>query len=61
VDPTGAGEAMRAGFYAALSDGLDMEKALRWGQAAAAVKVQYVGAQEHVVRPEEIKAMLAKA
>jgi sugar/nucleoside kinase (ribokinase family) len=60
VDPTGAGEAFRAGFYAAMHRGLDMEKALRWGQAAAAVKVQHVGPQEHVITVAEVEAILAK-
>lgn len=59
VDPTGAGDALRAGWFAALSRGKSEEDALRWGQAAAAVKVQFAGAQEHAVTLAEIDALLA--
>ncbi|HEX2066941.1 MAG TPA: PfkB family carbohydrate kinase, partial [Candidatus Thermoplasmatota archaeon] len=58
VDPTGAGDALRAGWYAALHAGLDEEQGLRWGQAAAALCVQQVGAQERVARSGELAAML---
>ncbi|MHB8634043.1 MAG: carbohydrate kinase family protein [Thermoplasmatota archaeon] len=54
VDPTGAGDAFRAGWYAALSEGNAMEEALRWGQAAAAVVVQHPGPQGHVVTRDEV-------
>jgi sugar/nucleoside kinase (ribokinase family) len=58
VDPTGAGDALRAGWYAALHAGHDFETALRWGVAAASVKIQYVGGQDHVVRRAELDALL---
>lgn len=57
VDPTGAGDAMRAGWYAALRSGRDMEEALRWGQAAAAVAVQHAGPQSRVVREDDLLAL----
>ncbi len=57
VDPTGAGDAMRAGWYAALRSGRGMEEALRWGQAAAAVAVQHSGPQTRVVREEDLLAL----
>lgn len=60
VDPTGAGDALRSGWYAALAQGLAMDVALRWGQAAAAVKVQHVGGQDHPVTRRELDAMLAQ-
>jgi sugar/nucleoside kinase (ribokinase family) len=59
LDPTGAGDALRAGWYAALHARKDQEAALKWGLAAAAVKVQHVGGQDHVVRRAEIEPLLA--
>ncbi|HUR62816.1 MAG TPA: PfkB family carbohydrate kinase [Candidatus Thermoplasmatota archaeon] len=61
VDPTGAGDALRAGWYAALNAGHDMGSALRWGLAAAAVKIQHAGGQDHVVRRSEIDPLLVSA
>lgn len=61
VDPTGAGDALRSGWYAALHAGKDLETALRWGQAAAAVCVQHSGPQDHVVRREEHGRVLQQA
>jgi adenosine kinase len=58
VDPTGAGDALRSGWYAALHAGKTQDEALRWGLAAAAVKVQYVGGQDHVVRRAEIDPLV---
>ncbi len=61
IDPTGAGDALRAGWYAALHDGKDMETALQHGVAAAAVCVQHVGPQQHVLRPDDLQAVLGHA
>lgn len=58
VDPTGAGDAVRSGWYAALSEGRPMEQALRWGMAAASVVIQHPGPQDHVVRRPELDARL---
>jgi nucleoside kinase len=60
LDPTGAGDALRAGWYAALHAGRGEEEALRWGQAAAAFCVQQVGAQERVARPADLDALLRR-
>ena len=54
VDPTGAGDGFRAGWYAALHAGHDWETAIRWGQAAAGIVLQHVGPQGHVVRKAEL-------
>lgn len=54
VDPTGAGDAFRAGWYAALHAGRPWEEAARWGSAAAGVVLGHVGGQGHVVRRAEI-------
>jgi nucleoside kinase len=43
VDPTGAGDALRAGWYAALRAGHNQEEALHWGQKAAAQAVAVAG------------------
>ncbi|MES2154859.1 MAG: carbohydrate kinase family protein [bacterium] len=59
VDPTGAGDAVRAGWYAALHAGKPMETALRWGLAAASLVVRHVGGQTHVVTRAELDAVLA--
>lgn len=59
VDPTGAGDAVRAGWYAALAEGRPMEAALRWGMAAASLVIQHPGPQDHVVRRGELDARLA--
>lgn len=59
VDPTGAGDAVRAGWYAALAQGRPMEQALRWGMAAASIVIQHPGPQDHVVRRAELDAVLA--
>ena len=61
VDPTGAGDALRAGWYAALWEGRTSEEALRRGQAAAAVKLGHAGSQDPVVRPVELEQVLSGA
>ncbi len=58
VDPTGAGDALRAGWYAALWEGRTMEEALRRGVAAASVVLQHPGPQTHVLRPGDVEAVL---
>lgn len=45
VDAVGAGDAFDAGFIAARVAGLDIETALRWGNAVAALKVARPGAR----------------
>ncbi len=59
VDPTGAGDALRAGWYAAMREGKDARTSLRWGQAASAIKIQHQGPQDHVVRRQELDRVLA--
>ncbi|MBS3816586.1 MAG: carbohydrate kinase family protein [Candidatus Thermoplasmatota archaeon] len=45
VEPTGAGDAFRAGFYAALSRDLSLERACRAGSARASFAVEKAGSQ----------------
>lgn len=61
VDPTGGGDALRAGWYAALHAGKPMETALRWGLAAAAIIIGHEGGQGHILKRGELEAMLAQA
>ena len=59
ADPTGAGDAFRAGWYAALAQGQPPEQALRWGQAAGAAKARHLGSQEHLLTPDDLGRFLA--
>jgi adenosine kinase len=58
VDPTGAGDALRAGWHAAILAGKSQEDALRWGQAAAAINVQHAGGQGHVASRAALDSIL---
>jgi len=57
VDATGAGDAFRAGLLAALLRGLPLAEALRWGVAAGALKVGFLGAATHVPPLEAVTAL----
>jgi sugar/nucleoside kinase (ribokinase family) len=59
LDPTGAGDALRAGWYAALRAGRPWPEALRWGQAAGALSVQNGGGQEHPADRVALERLLA--
>ncbi|WP_370250181.1 carbohydrate kinase family protein [Nocardioides sp.] len=52
VEPTGVGDAFRAGFLAALSWDLDHERACQVGCVLAAYVVETVGTQEYHFTPE---------
>src|SRR5690606_7516954 len=49
VDPTGVGDAFRAGFLAAVAAGLSLERATQVGCALAASVVETTGTQEYVL------------
>jgi adenosine kinase len=49
VEPTGVGDAFRAGFLAALSWGLDLERAAQLGCLLAVYVVEQVGTQEYTL------------
>lgn len=47
VDPTGAGDAQRAGLLKGLVMGLSMPEAARMGSVAASYAIEHMGTQEH--------------
>ena len=49
VEPTGVGDAFRAGFLAALSWGLGLERAAQLGCLLAVYVVEQVGTQEYTL------------
>jgi sugar/nucleoside kinase (ribokinase family) len=57
VDTLGAGDAFDAGFIAARLEGLNIESALRWGNAVAALKIARSGARGLPSR-EEVESLL---
>lgn len=61
VDPTGAGDAFRAGWYAALQAGKPFDEALRWAAAAGAIKVARPTPQDRPVTPQDLGRLLGLA
>jgi adenosine kinase len=59
VDPTGVGDGFRAGFFAARSWGLPIERACQVGSMIAAFVLETAGAQEYEVRPDILLKRLA--
>jgi ribokinase len=60
VDTTGAGDAFNAGLAAALSKGIDLEEAVVWANAAAALKLTKLGAQTGLPYLDELLDFLKK-
>jgi len=58
VEPTGVGDAFRAGFLAATAWGLTLERAAQVGCVLAAYVVETVGTQEYSFTAEEFVARL---
>ncbi len=58
---TGAGDAFSSTFAAALALGLSVPEALRWGPINSMSVVQYVGAQEGLLRRDQLEKYLAEA
>jgi adenosine kinase len=52
-DPTGVGDGFRAGFFAAISWGLGLERAAQVGSLVAALVLETTGPQEYEVRSVE--------
>lgn len=60
VDPTGAGDAYRAGLLAGLSRGLSMRASAHLGAWISAKSVEHKGTQNHRIEPEGLEALLKK-
>jgi len=60
-DPTGVGDGFRAGFFAALSWGLGLERAAQVGSLLAVLVLETVGTQEYEVRPDLFAKRLAES
>ena len=56
VDPTGAGDAHRAGMLKGLIRGLPMPEAAKLGSVSAAFAIEKMGTQEHGYTPAEFRA-----
>jgi adenosine kinase len=58
-DPTGVGDGFRAGFFAAVSWGLGLERAAQVGSLVAALALESVGPQEYDVHTERFAERFA--
>ncbi|WP_052864091.1 carbohydrate kinase family protein [Streptomyces niger] len=61
ADPTGAGDAFRAGFLAGLAWGWPAARAARLGCALATVALESIGTQEYRPVPEDLVARIGEA
>lgn len=61
VDTTGAGDTFNGAFATAIVNGESLDSALRYGNAAAALSIQALGAQEGMPTAEQVSAFLADA
>jgi adenosine kinase len=59
AEPTGAGDAFRAGFLAAVSWGLSLERAAQLGNLLAVHALETVGTQEYELKPAQLLDRLA--
>ena len=60
AEPTGVGDAFRAGFLAATAWGLGLERAAQVGALMATYVVETVGTQEYRFTPEEFAGRIAE-
>jgi len=58
VDTTGAGDAFNAALAVAIAEGKSLEEAVRWANAAAAIKITRVGAQAGLPYRKDLKEFL---
>jgi adenosine kinase len=61
VDPTGCGDAYRAGLLHALADGASWTDAARLGSVLGAIKIEHQGAQNHRIDRGEVARRYAQA
>lgn len=60
LDPTGAGDAYRAGFYSALSEGNELEDCCLFASARASFSVEQHGPQEREITREMVNERLKR-
>jgi adenosine kinase len=60
-DPTGVGDGFRAGFFAALSWGLPLERSAQVGALLATLVLETIGTQEYEVRGDIFTKRLAES
>ncbi len=60
-DPTGAGDAYRAGFWAAQQKGLGWKECAEVGSVAASYAIETYGTQKHTFTIDEFKARFKRA
>ena len=61
LDPTGVGDAFRAGFVAGQAWGLDLERSAQVGSLLATHSLEHVGPQEYELDPARFVARFAAA
>jgi adenosine kinase len=61
AEPTGAGDAFRSGFLAAISWGLSLERAAQLGNIVAVHALESTGPQEYQLHPEPLTERFAAA
>ncbi len=61
VEPTGAGDAFRAGFLAAVAWGLSLERAAQLGNLMAVLVLETTGPQEYKLSAAELATRCAKS
>ncbi|MFJ4713597.1 carbohydrate kinase family protein [Streptomyces sp. NPDC088785] len=61
VDPTGVGDALRAGFLAAVARGLPTERGVQLGCALATEVLESVGTQEYKIDPSRLLSRIHAA
>jgi adenosine kinase len=59
ADPTGAGDAFRAGFLAAVAWGLSLERAAQLGNLVAVHALETTGTQEYKLAAAELTSRCA--
>jgi adenosine kinase len=57
VDPTGCGDAFRAGLLCGLSEGWDIEKSCKLGSVLGGIKIEHVGGQNHTFTRDSVDAI----
>src|SRR6516164_1682579 len=60
ADPTGTGDAFRAGFLAAVGWGLSLERAAQLGNLVAVSALETVGPQEYELKPAGVAGRIAE-